>query len=255
MVSDKLGRPAIKPPRPKEDVTIPASPSLEEAAKDSGNEGDMKTVTKLLENLIEQQQRLARRLDATVGAPAREPTRPERVLVREKKAPTTFAIGRDGERLARRHDNTSDPFELPPEFIEMARADGFSLEWKAASVHGKDRTRYIAKLQANGWRSVPSNRLPGMYAPEGDNGVVTYEGMILMERPLALTEEARREDAHKAREQVQMKHDSWGVSSKNTEIFDPNTHNARSHTIAPRSSIEATDPNWQPRLEIAQEDV
>lgn len=239
-------RPAIKPPKPI--VEIPAGerpiskdPPLPASALDA--------VLRALNDLASRQRTIEQMLNTPQPAP-----RSKRPEVRKKAAPA-YVVGRDGERLSRRHDDSMNPFDLPEEFVEQTRAEGYDLEWKTEMVQGQDKITYQAKLQANGWRPVPARRLPGMYAREDDEGPVRYDGMILMERPMSLTIEAREDEAHKAREQVRMKHDSWGVDSKDTAIFDPNTPMAKSYTIAPRSTVEPTDPSWQPALEIAGDEV
>lgn len=240
------GRPAIKPPKanveiPAEVSPPPKDPPLTASALDA--------VLRTLNDISSRQRALEQRLEAS--QPTQRSKRPE---TRKKVAPASV-IGRNGERLSRRHDDSTNPFDLPEEFVEQTRAEGYDLEWKTEMVQGQDKITYQAKLQANGWRPVPASRLPGMYAHEGDEGPVRYDGMILMERPMSLTIEAREDEAHKAREQVRMKHDSWGVDSKNTAMFDPNTPMAKSFTISPRSTVEPTDPSWQPALEIAGDEV
>jgi hypothetical protein len=51
----------------------------------------------------------------------------------------------------------------------------------------------------NGWRPVPADRHPGRYAPVGTKGNVLRGGMILMERPEALCDEARADPCAKFR--------------------------------------------------------
>lgn len=241
-------RPVIKPPKSLTEplVTDAAAPPPRDKTAPSTSLDDL---VRLLGDVVSRQQMIERRLEAQPASP----TRSERPQARKRVA--VNAVGRNGERLSRRHDDSTNPFDLPPEFVEATRFEGYDLEWKAETVQGKDQPTYLSKLHANGWRPVPARRLPGMYAPENDEGPVRYDGMVLMERPLSLTEEARQDEERKAFEQVRMKHDSWGVDSKNTAVFDPNTPMAKSFTITPRSTVEPTDPKWLPTLEIAGEEV
>ncbi len=93
-------------------------------------------------------------------------------------------------RLVRTRKRTDDRFHLDPRVIPA----GMSYEWKAESVYGQKNLDHIASLQDNHWKPVPQERHPGL--------VVRKDGMILMERPAYLTDEARREDLEIARDNV-----------------------------------------------------
>lgn len=209
------------------------------------SQSSLSTIMAFLDDISTRQRAIERRLDKQQMAP-----RQQRQEVRQRKTPVIVA-GRNGELLSRRHDDSINPFDLPDEFVSATNAEGFDLEWKTEMVHGQDRVTYQAKLAANGWRPVSNSRLPGRYAPEDDAGAIRFDGMILMERPMILTVEARHDEDRRAREQLQMKHESWGVNTKDPAIFDPNTPMAKSFTISPRSEVEMSDPAWQPALEIA----
>jgi hypothetical protein len=128
------------------------------------------------------------------------------------KAPRELAIerdnngrliieGRDGEMLSRkRKDDGGDPFHVPAEIIPA----GWEYQWVVESVNG---SKEIVSDQAlvfweNGWRPVPADRHPGRYTPVGTKGDIFRGGMILMERPKALCDEARAEMVAKARKQM-----------------------------------------------------
>lgn len=243
MASESNGRPAFKEPiaasQPSPSSPPPSSPPP------PPQQGTLDAIERMLRTVLARQAAVEKRVDM------REEERARRPAARERRARTVI-MGRDGELLSRRHEDSTDQFELPHEFTEMAEAEGWCYEWKTENVTGKDQLTYQARLQANGWRPVPNSRIPGIYAHEGDEGPVRYDGMILMERPLALTIEAREDDHRRATDQVRMKHDSWGVNSKNRDVFDPNTPMARSFTVAPRTTgAEVSDPNWIQPLVIA----
>lgn len=236
-------RPSIRVP-----IEKPVKPDVEKSESTGAED-----VNKKLDHLLDAVSRLAtrqhtfeKRLD---GRPELQTKR-----IDPRSVPARVEIaGRGGELLSRRHDDVTNQYELPPEFIEMTNAEGYDLEWKTEFVYGQERVTYQAKLHANGWRPVLNNRLPGLFAAEGETGPIRHEGMILMERPMPLTKEARAEEASKATDQIRIKHQSWGVETKDKSIFDPGTPMARSHTIQPRSSFEAADPAWQPKLDVAIE--
>lgn len=157
---------------------------------------------------------------------------------------------RDGNVLVRRSFESMDPFELPFEFVAAVQAENYTLEWKAEYVYNQERSSYIAKLRDNGkWKPVLNSRLPGRY-PGGPDEAIRHDGMILMERPAGLTQQARREDAVKAYDQVNMRQRNWGVSSKRPDYFDPHTAEAEKHTLL-RKTLEVADSAWQPELQIA----
>lgn len=82
---------------------------------------------------------------------------------------------------------------------------GWSYEWKRKVVLGKEDPAYQVHLARTGWEPVPASRHPS-YMPEGStSATIERKGMILMERPLELSEEARAIDARRARNQVRQK--------------------------------------------------
>ena len=116
---------------------------------------------------------------------AREPAR---------KPKAGEAVGRNGEIL-RRNRNYNDPFSLPEGFKEP----GWSYQWCRHSCFGKEDRAEMLHMQDNGWRTVPNHRM-GMDGKE-DDGCIIRDGLILMERPAVLTEEAEAEEHAKAMQQ------------------------------------------------------
>jgi len=76
-----------------------------------------------------------------------------------------------------------------------------SYEWKRYSLWGKEETQSLVIYQENGWTPVPADRHPAL-PKVGD--CIIHEGMILMERPKHLTQEARAEDRVAASEAMRM---------------------------------------------------
>jgi hypothetical protein len=70
-------------------------------------------------------------------------------------------------------------------------------------------------LRENHWTPVPADRHPEMM-PVGHQGPVAKDGMILMERPAYLTEDARQEDLEIARDQVRVKEQQLGHTPSGT---------------------------------------
>jgi hypothetical protein len=98
-------------------------------------------------------------------------------------------------------DEGSDDFYIDQEAIPP----GWSYEWKRKTVMGMEDPAYQVQLSRMGWEPVPAQRHPA-YMPGGHNyNTIERKGMILMERPLELTEEARDVEVKRARNQVRQK--------------------------------------------------
>lgn len=113
---------------------------------------------------------------------------------------------RDGEqRLVRRRKGASDIFHIDPELIPP----GVSYEWKRKAVYGQENPAYMLGLMENHWKPVDVSRLPHMM-PDGWTGAIERDGLILMERPSYLTEEARQEDEAAARAPIKAQQERLG---------------------------------------------
>lgn len=133
-------------------------------------------------------------------APTRAATRNGGVAVR----------GRDGEVLTRTRTGVGDIFEIPKELIP----EGWSYQWCAVSVVGNTEVLLDQNLMMaeNGWRPVPASRYPGRFMPPNHPGSITRGAQMLMERPEALTKEARAEDIGAARQLVSDRNESLKLS-------------------------------------------
>lgn len=96
-----------------------------------------------------------------------------------------------------------DRYYIDPNIIP----DGWSYEWKRKSVHGLEDPAYQVNLASGGWTAVPVDRDARHRAlmPQGNYATIERDGMMLMERPLELTEEARDVELRRARGQVRAK--------------------------------------------------
>lgn len=80
--------------------------------------------------------------------------------------------------------------------------DGFDYQWKLKSVMNQDDIDRIRQNEMNGWEPVPLTRHPELM-PRGWKGdTIEVGGLVLMERPMVFTEEARAEERRAAREAV-----------------------------------------------------
>lgn len=114
--------------------------------------------------------------------------------------------GRDGEVLARTRTQVGDIFDIPQSMVPQ----GWSYQWNAVSVAGNAEVLLDQQhmMYQNGWRPVPAERYAGTLVPLGSKGNIVRGQQMLMERPLALTLEAKAEDERNARQLVQDRNES-----------------------------------------------
>lgn len=137
-----------------------------------------------------------------VAAPVMEMRKEMRPPMREED-PRTRAARRAAE--IRNHvgtmDDGTDEFYIPPELIP----EGWTYEWKRKTVLGQEDPAHQVALARKGWEPVPASRHPS-FMPDGDQySTIERKGMVLMERPAEVTEEARQIEQRRARLQVRQK--------------------------------------------------
>lgn len=128
--------------------------------------------------------------------PARAPLIPGRAV----------ALNRQGLPVQRAAAETgNDRFGIPQDLLRRVHDEGFSWEWKEHTINGQHRADVAARNRQVGWEPVMHESYPGIFAPEYDlvsgvptKGPVIRDGLMLMERPLVLTMEARRDEKNKA---------------------------------------------------------
>jgi len=109
-------------------------------------------------------------------------------------------------------DDGVDKFYIDPKSIP----DGWSYEWKTYTVLGKENPSYQVAMAHKGWEAVPRSRHPELM-PIGFQGeTIERDGMILMERPLEITQEAKQRDLRTARAQVRGKEEQLGGAPPGT---------------------------------------
>jgi hypothetical protein len=98
-------------------------------------------------------------------------------------------------------DEGTDEFYIPKDIIP----DGWTYEWKRHTIWNQEDPAYAVQLAREGWEPVPAKRHPQMMPSSWEKGTIERKGMLLMERPSEISEEVRRIDLRKAREQVRIK--------------------------------------------------
>lgn len=136
------------------------------------------------------------RISATAARPdARAPMRDEESVARASARAAELR-----EHLGDMDDGT-DEFYVDPDIVP----DGWGYEWKRHDVFGKEDPAYATHIARKGWTPVPASRHPE-YMPSGSSAsIIERKGMILMERPLEIIEEARSIELRKARQQMRQK--------------------------------------------------
>lgn len=141
------------------------------------------------------------------AVPTRAPMRP---AMREED-PRARAARRAAElrdHLGEEPDGV-DEFFIDPNDIP----DGWDYEWKAKFVLGQEQATHILALRRAGWEEVPTSRHPS-YMPMGsDLPYIERKGMVLMERPKEITDEARARELRKARLQVRHKEEQLNAAT------------------------------------------
>ena len=176
---------------------------------------------------------------AAAPMPVADPIRDESIVAREIARPTiptipgrALALNRAGKPIQRAAAETGvDEFYIPPHLPPQ----GWSWEWKEESVLGEVRQGYAAKLAQVGWEPVMTESYPGVFTPEFDakgqpvKGPVRRGGLILMERAMALTIEARMDDKRRADEKVgnaKRQYNRLDTSGTTTAEFDHSAQRA-----------------------------
>lgn len=120
-----------------------------------------------------------------------------------RSAVRTAAPESEGREPARKRTRqrlgTVDKFHIAADRIPP----GMAYEWKRYEVLGQHDHSYSQSLSENGWDPVDASRHPDLMPP-GHKGAIIRDGLMLMERPVELSEEAKAEDYQMARDQVRV---------------------------------------------------
>jgi hypothetical protein len=103
-----------------------------------------------------------------------------------------------------------DQFFIPLEEVPH----GLNYEWKRWSVSGQTDPFYIAQMREQGWEPVNPKRHPTWVPPGYNEPHIIKGGQILMERPMALTLEARKELQTLSKQQVKEAEQRLGLTPK-----------------------------------------
>ena len=105
-------------------------------------------------------------------------------------------------RAAEILNNIGDVDQGTDEFAAPRPPDGWSYEWKRKEVMGQEQASYLTQIQYTGWQPVPASRHPETMPLNTKSATIERKGMILMQRPLSITEKMQQLDKKRARDQV-----------------------------------------------------
>lgn len=176
------------------------------------------------------------------------PRDPRPAPIRERRTGRIEVEGHGGVKLSRKRSGNTDPYAIPPHVIPT----GWDYQWNTYTIVGQQAVDSQILMAENGWRPVPSERHAGMFMPEGHKGHILRGGMILEERPMALTIEAREEDQAKATGQVRDQNESLFGSKNFGRGFENRAFNGRSRAQGEgvRMGVDVAADAPRPRLEI-----
>jgi hypothetical protein len=176
-----------RPPKVKE--------ALDQAAQSAAEAVNMHVLEQAFEPLAVAPAATHADAAPTIRADIRAPMREE--------DPRTRAARRAAElrdHLGDMDEGTDDFYinkdDIPP---------GWEYEWKRKLLLGAEDPAYQVALARAGWEPVPTARHPSYMPNNGDHPIIERKGMVLMERPSEISDEARAIELRKARNQVRQK--------------------------------------------------
>lgn len=104
--------------------------------------------------------------------------------------------------------------------------DGWDYNWKRKTIYNQEDPAYQVSVARGGWTAVPVSRHSAMMPGNWKGMSIERDGMILMERPMSVTDHVRRLDRQRARDQVRAKEQQLSATPQGTmeqEFSDPRT--------------------------------
>lgn len=162
---------------------------------------------------------------------------------RTAKAPVREAEVREPVRAkerTRKGGGTVNKFSIPQEMIP----EGVDLQWNVDTVVGQPQTQERMAMEQQAWDPVTPDmfggRFDGMFMRKGHKGEINVGGLVLMWRPIELTEEARaeeRRDAAMARHVEERKMTEGRPDGVNPDLMDPAAGSAKRQTFLRKERI------------------
>lgn len=105
-------------------------------------------------------------------------------------------------------DEGGDDFYVNPSDVP----DGWAYEWKRKTVLNQEDPAYQVQLARVGWQPVPASRHPAYMPGDAKYATIERKGMVLMERPQEIVDEARARELRRARAQVHQKEEQLNAA-------------------------------------------
>lgn len=157
--------------------------------------------------------------------------RPPRIREAEVRTEPVREAMRETARVRTRKGSGTDQLHIPREMIP----EDVDLQWVPDSILGQPAIQQRMSFEVNGWRPVTGDmwdgRFDGMFMPKGHKGEINVGGLVLMERPLELTLEARAEENKSARDAVRAEEAKLRGGNIDGVAFDTNHPTARAKTF------------------------
>ena len=134
-------------------------------------------------------------------------TTPVRPSMRQEVRPETpreAAARRAAEIMGHFGGNlpaAQDEFYISPDSIP----DGWDYAWRRHTVYNREDPTYQVQLASTGWVAVPASRHPELMPRGTAETTILRSGLMLMERPMQITERFRARDHREAVDQVRIK--------------------------------------------------
>lgn len=119
-------------------------------------------------------------------------------------------------RLKRPSDDNLQETVIPP-ISQALIPDGMDYNWKRVSFLAKEDRQHQIRMGQYHWHPVPYDRHEGAIATEDpEKKIITNGGLVLMERPRYLTDEANEIERRKADKQVSDRFKSLKLAPEGT---------------------------------------
>lgn len=152
--------------------------------------------------------------------------------------------GRSGEILTRSRISAHgfvNEFDIP----DAVRDPSWDLYWARSTCHGKPDQANINALYDNGWRPASPKNYPRILPDQIGKESIERDGLILMERPMALTQQSLAENYQDALDLRVMQAEAFG-SRKLPRAFAQGTR-SRDGKFDARKTLVREAPQPAPR--------
>lgn len=173
-------------------------------------------------------------------------TRPEPEARMPERDPNVI-LTRDGKPVdLNRIKNQSDD-RLDLKALGIFAPAGWTYEWRTRFIKNAPYIKQQVDDEARGWTPVPASRHPGRIMPNGYEGPIEQDGLMLCERDDRLTAMSRKAEKKLANEQLNISRSMTGLMQRATPnsdgVMDFSNAEAQKATGVHISRTPMGDPN------------